>query len=164
MKTKESALELELEQKEILIESLSAQNDVLMQWVKLHQKGGTIVSGIKRRKLKNIVLYEANKLGVLFCRAVKDSDVNVICGISQDRPILELPIPLYGKEKLLELAHEIDAVVVTDIFYYDEIYDEIRGMLPPNVEILSVADFIYDGLIALENRFAGNESFYEIYK
>jgi len=77
--------------------------------------------------------------------------IEVLCGISQRKPLLELNIPLYDKEKLAEYAERIDAVIVTAVYYYDEIYDEIKGMLPERVKILSMADLVYDGLITLED-------------
>jgi len=144
-------LSKELQRKNREIQSLNAQKEIFVKWIELTQKGGTILSYLDRKEIKTVVVYGINHFTVLFCREMEMAGIEVLCGISQRKPLLELNIPLYDKEKLAEYAERIDAVIVTAVYYYDEIYDEIKGMLPERVKILSMADLVYDGLITLED-------------
>lgn len=118
---------------------------VLSQWLNNNLEGKKIAEYLMKEKKKTIAIYGAGKLGELLYRELADSDIVVKCFIDKDASSL-----CYGLDEIsvkpIEKLHDeegIDAIIVTPVFAYDEIEENIHRILS-GIKVMSLEDVVFD--------------------
>ena len=111
---------------------------LMNQWVKIKQQGIDIVSYFKEEKYKKVIIYGMNYVGERLWNDLKNSDIEVLCGIDQNAKAIISDLPIITKDEHIPQA---DVIVVTAISAYDEIEDELSKCVDCN--IISIEDIIY---------------------
>ena len=96
---------------------------ILTSWMDYKIKGHNIAELLERSGCHKIAVYGYAELGQLLCRELKETGVEVAYVL--DKKVLKTEwenIPVYMPEKGLQ---EVDGVVVTAIYYFDEIKSEL---------------------------------------
>lgn len=109
------------------------------QWMITKQEGKSIVDYFHKESIKSIAIYGMSYVGERLYDELKDSDIEVKYAIDKNADGIYSELEIVTPQEELE---EVDAIVVTPIFYFDE----IEGMLSAKTEatILSLEDILYE--------------------
>lgn len=114
---------------------------LMEDWIKVKQKGKSLVKFFEDNNIDEIAVYGMAELGKLVCLELKDSNIKVRCGIDRrlddkkDSPVKV--VDFYDVKKYID----VQAIVVTPIQYFNEIQGELRKFTDAN--IISLEDVIY---------------------
>jgi hypothetical protein len=109
------------------------------EWLKVRQDSKSLIQYFEKRDYKNIAIYGMSYLGESIVRELKDSDVNVLYGIDKNAE------NIYSTVEVMNLSDnlpKVDVVVVTAVFFFDEIAEELKNMM--NCPIISLEAIIYE--------------------
>lgn len=109
------------------------------QWMITKQEGKSIVDYFHKESIKSIAIYGMSYVGERLYDELRDSDIEVKYVIDKNADGIYSELEIVTPQEELE---EVDAIVVTPIFYFDE----IEGMLSAKTEatILSLEDILYE--------------------
>lgn len=102
---------------------------VLTKWMDCRLKGGSIAAVLRKRGFSRIVIYGYAELGQLLCKEMLQEGVSVAYVLDKAAKTTESgSIPVYKPEAVKSSDQElqqIDAVIVTAVYYYEEIKKEL---------------------------------------
>lgn len=109
------------------------------EWLKVKQDGGSLVSYFEKRNYKNIAIYGMSYLGESLVRELRDSDIKVQCGIDKNAE------NIYSSMEVLTLSDDlpkVDVIVVTAVFFFDEVAEELESLV--DCPVISLEDIVYE--------------------
>ena len=122
---------------------LDRKNDAILkllsQWMSVKQEGKSLVQYFQDNKYGSIAVYGLHYLGECLVNELKDSGVQVRYAIDRNVDKIHVDITLYRPEEELP---EVDAIVVTPFYYFDEIDDMLSEKM--DCPIVSIEDVIYE--------------------
>ena len=139
-----SGVTLQIEgQKEKMLNATSNKNMSLYlmmnQWVRVKQAGKNLTDYFKKKGYKNIAVYGMSNVGETLIDELKGTDTCIKYGIDMNASNIHLDIPVFSLNDEFE---DVDAIVVTPIFYFDDIEETLsRKMKCP---IISLEDILYE--------------------
>lgn len=113
---------------------------VLLRWMDTMQKGSTITEYLETQGIKTATIYGYGDIGKLLCNELLKSDIKVIEIL--DKRSVKCLIPGLQIRKPSEGDKTVDTVLVTALYYYDEIYVELKELGYNNV--LSLQKIVED--------------------
>lgn len=111
---------------------------LLIAWVEVKQEGKNLSEYLKFNKIKSIAIYGMRELGQRFADELKDSDIEIKYIIDQNADTIDTDYLIYKPADNLE---SVDAVIVTAIYFYQDIEEELSKKM--DCEIISLEDVIY---------------------
>lgn len=132
------------ERKQLNLERKTTQKDneilkAYSHWIRRKQKGESLVGYFKRAGYKKIAIYGMHYLGESLVSELEDSDIEIVCAIDKYAELRYTDLPLYKPD---ESIPEVDAVIVTAFFYFDEIKNMLLNKM--HCPIISIEDIIYE--------------------
>lgn len=124
----------------IRAESNVATKKMFIYWVDQEIQVHQIVNYFYTHNMKKIVIYGMTDVGVMLYHKLKDTDIKVVCCIDRSKKFINLPIQIV---KPKEFSETVDAIVVTSIYYFSEIYDTMRQQIGDDVPILGLDEILY---------------------
>jgi len=109
----------------------------LTRWLESEISGVKITEWLSRKGYREIVVYGYAEIGKLLVKEIADSKDMEIKYILDKKVICDDKFPVYRPLKGLEKP---DCVVVTAIYYFDEIKEELKGIGFEN--IISIKDMV----------------------
>lgn len=109
------------------------------EWLKVRQDGRSLVEYFEKRGYKNIAVYGMSYLGESLVRELNGSDVNVLYGIDKNAE------NIYSSVEIMNLSDhlpEVDLVVVTAVFFFDEVAEELEDRM--DCPIISLETIVYE--------------------
>lgn len=109
------------------------------EWLGVRQDGKSLVQYFEKQGYKNIAIYGMSYLGERLVKELQDSDVKVQYGIDKNAE------NIYSSVEVMNLSDDlpkVDAIVVTAVFFFDEIEEELEDMV--NCPIISLEDIVYE--------------------
>lgn len=128
-----------INKKQQLADKHLAMVKVYDEWLKVRQDGRSLVQYFEKRGYKNIAIYGMSYLGESLVRELQASDVKVQYGIDKNAD------NIYSSVEVMNLSDdlpEVDAIVVTAVFFFDEIAEELADKV--NCPIISLEDMVYE--------------------
>lgn len=109
------------------------------QWLQVHQQGKTLADYFEQRNYKTVAIYGMKELGERLYDELTDSGIAVRYIIDRNADLIYADVDVVTPEAKLE---PVDVIVVTAIYYFDEIED----MLSEKVDcpIVSLEDILYE--------------------
>lgn len=111
------------------------------QWLIVKQEGKSIAAYLEENNFKKIAIYGMSYAGERLLDDLKGTGIEVVYAVDQnaDRMFAEVELITKG-----EIAHqqEVDAVIVTAIYFFDDIEEEISELV--DCPIVSLEDIIYE--------------------
>lgn len=126
----------------VIIKELSDKHLTLMlllnEWLKIKQRGEDISDYFKKRNIKNIAIYGLSYVGERLYDELDGTNINIKYAIDRkiNKTCKNIKIISPGEE-----LPEVDAVIVTPVFYYDEIKIGLQEKVTG--QIISIEDIIY---------------------
>ena len=129
---------------------------LLVQWVKLSQNGINISDYLLKKGFRKVSIYGMKELGILLLNDLIDSEIEVPYAIDRNAEKINAGIKVIRPE---EIDESIELIIVTAIYYYDEIKTNIGGTI--RCPIISLESLITDilksyGEMTCESIFGGN--------
>ena len=133
--TKEAAIIKEAKR----VDKFKGYYNLLNQWLSFKQEGKSLSEYFKEKGYYTIAIYGMGELGNRLIDELKGSNIVIKYGIDKQADYTYADIDMVSPED--ELA-EVDAVVVTAIFAFDEIAEELNNKL--DSPILSLEDVVFE--------------------
>lgn len=122
---------------------LDRKNDAIIRlfglWNNLKQDGKHIADYLLENEYKHVAIYGIHHMGKCLLNELKDSKITVDYAIDKRPENAEEMIKVYLPEEELP---EVDAVIVTAFYFFDEIEDQLMNKL--DCPIISMEDIIYE--------------------
>lgn len=109
------------------------------QWVKVKQENKSIVSYLHDNAIKSVAIYGMSFVGERLLKELENSDIEVKYAIDKNADRIYTDIEVVTPEEKLD---EVDAIIVTPVFFYNEIAENLSGKV--DSEIISIEDILYD--------------------
>lgn len=109
------------------------------QWLQLRQEGKTLVEYFKREGYQTIAIYGMKELGKRLYEELNGSGIKVAYCIDKNADSIYADVDVVTPDEELE---PVDVIVVTAIYYFDE----IEEMLGEKVDypVISLEDILYE--------------------
>ena len=122
------------------VDKYELQFNLMERWLTLHEEGKTIPQLLAGRGFHTIALYGLGKIGKHVVYALRESDVTVLYVMDRAKAGVYDGIPVKKTEEELP---EVDAVIVTVVYEFDE----IEKMLMDRVSypVISLEEILYEG-------------------
>jgi glycosyltransferase involved in cell wall biosynthesis len=114
-------------------------SQIFCQWLIKRQHGGRLSDYFEHNNFKNIAIYGMNYVGEALAEELCDSDINVEFGIDRNADNIKSKIQVIRPDEVSEETG-INAVIVTPMAYFHEIYDEYQGKW--NVPVISLLEVV----------------------
>lgn len=114
---------------------------LLNDWMEFQYAGGRIERYFHERGYKKIMIYGNGYVGQRLFQALKQTDVDVVAVMDRMNPSdFDAEGILIGTDSEIP---DVDCVVITPVFYFDEIYQALRGKTEQ--EIISIEELWQTG-------------------
>lgn len=133
-----------LQEEKKLQEKYRSYYELTYNWLQNKNDGKKLQEYFIENNINNVAIYGRGTLGELFYKEIKNTDIDIRYFIDKNVEEVydyEANIPIIGIEHIRE-QDEVDAIVITPIFDYDEIKKELEMKGVMSV-ILSLEDVIY---------------------
>lgn len=112
---------------------------MMNQWVKVKQKGKSIPDFLIGKGYKKIAIYGMSYVGETFLDELQGSKIEVAYAIDQNADSIFSEIDVVSLDAELS---QVDAVIVTPIFFFDEIEEMLSKKI--DADIICLEDIIYE--------------------
>lgn len=129
----------EVEKKEKKVDKFKSYYNLLLQWLEIKQEGKNLVSYFEENNYKKIAIYGMGELGNRLYEELKGTEIEVKYAIDKNAENTYSELDVYTIDEQLE---EVDAVVVSAIFAFDEIEKELSDKV--DCPIISLEDVVYE--------------------
>ena len=109
------------------------------KWLQIKNGGRSLTEYFEDNAIRRVAVYGLGAIGNRLIEELRQEDIEVVCGI--DRKAAEIRIEELDVKTLEEDIPEIDAVIVTPIFFY-EIQKEIYRKMGRDVHVVYIEDVI----------------------
>lgn len=109
------------------------------EWLRIRQDGRSLVQYFEKKGYKDIAIYGMGYLGESLVRELKNSDIKVQYGIDKNAE------NIYSSVNVVNLSVDlprVDVIVVTTVFFFGEIYEELVNIM--DCPIVSLEDAVYE--------------------
>lgn len=112
---------------------------MMNQWVTVKQDGKNLADYFEEMGYKTIAIYGMSYVGERLLEELKGSEIEVKYGIDQNADFIDSDMEIVTMDDKLE---SVDAVIVTPIFFFDEIEEKLSDRI--ECPIISLEDIIYE--------------------
>lgn len=111
------------------------------QWLIIKQEGKSIAAYLKENNFKKIAIYGMSYAGERLLDELKGTDIEVLYAVDQNADRMFAEVDMITKEEIVH-QQEVDAVIVTAIYFFDDIEEEMSKLV--DCPIVSLEDIIYE--------------------
>lgn len=111
---------------------------MLYQWMENTYKQKSIEKYLINNNWKTIAIYGCGDIGKLIYEELKDSTIDIKCGIDKNSNI-NFPLRVVDPQQFNEC---VDVILVASIVYYYEIEKELKRIT--DIPIVSIEDMVYE--------------------
>ena len=112
---------------------------MMNQWVAVKQEGKNLADYFDKQGYKSIAIYGMSYAGERLLEELKCSDIQVQYGIGKNADNIYMDVNIVTMEDELK---PVDAIVVTPIFFFDDIEEELSQKI--DCPIISLEDVLYE--------------------
>lgn len=111
------------------------------QWLIIKQEGKSIAAYLKENNFKKIAIYGMSYAGERLLDDLKGTDIEVVYAVDQRADGIFAEVELVTKDEIAQ-QQEVDAIIVTAIYFFDEIEEELSESV--DCPIVSLEDILYE--------------------
>lgn len=112
--------------------------NLLIEWLSLRQQGVNLKEYFEFNGYKTIAVYGMKELGERLVDELKDTGIEVKYVVDRNKDMVVTDLPKYTPDEELP---EVDVMVVTAVYYYNDIAEEMEEKVP--FHIVSLEDVVY---------------------
>lgn len=111
---------------------------LMNQWVKVKQQGKSIPQYLLQKGYKKIAIYGMNYVGETLFDELNNSEIEIAYAIDKNAEGIYAEVDMFSPDDTLP---EADAVIVTPVFFFDEIEELLSTKT--EADIISLEDILY---------------------
>lgn len=123
------------------IDKFKGYYGLLNQWLYIKQTGNSLVEYFSKNNYNRIAIYGLGELGDRLIDELKNSNIEIVYGIDKSSNGISSELKVYSPEQVVDVEETVDVVVVTAIFAYEEIEDELYNQI--DCDIVSLEDVVF---------------------
>lgn len=112
---------------------------VMNQWIINKQEGKSLVTFFEENGYKTIAIYGMSYLGERLEDELRDSGIKVAYAIDKNAENIYADVEVRDPEDAMD---EVDAVIVTSVFFFDEIEEQLENVF--DCPIISLEDIVQE--------------------
>lgn len=112
---------------------------MMNRWVEVKQDGKNLINYFHEKGYKSIAVYGMSYAGERLLHELKGSDIEVKCGIDQKADEIYTEVDMITPDDEIP---QVDAVIVTSIYFFDEIKEKLEGVV--DSPVISLEDVLYE--------------------
>lgn len=112
---------------------------MMNRWVEVKQDGKNLINYFHGKGYKSIAIYGMSYAGERLLHELKGSDIEVKCGIDQKADEIYTEVDMITPDDEIP---QVDAVIVTSIYFFDEIKEKLEGVV--DSPVISLEDVLYE--------------------
>lgn len=112
---------------------------LMNKWMKTKQEGKHIREYLEKNDYKSVAVYGMSHVGKCLMEELKDCAVEIKYAVDRNAAAVCPGIDIYAPEDSLP---EADVMIVTAVYYYNEIYNELKDKV--EYPIVSLEDILFD--------------------
>lgn len=112
---------------------------LMTQWVKNNQNNKSLVDFFVKHNYKTVAIYGMSYVGQRLYQELQAADIQIRYVIDNAAPNIQVTCPVLSSRDELE---KVDAVIVTPVFYYDEIKEALTSKI--GCPIISLESILYE--------------------
>lgn len=120
------------------------QSLVWRRWVEVYQKGYQIVDYLHGRNIKKVAIYGMADIGIALFKELNNTDIEILYTLDKSKVKCECDIEI---KKLEEVDEQVDAIIVTAISFFSEIYDDLNEKLQGKIVIVGIDEILASLLV-----------------
>lgn len=128
-----------IERKDELLSKLHVLYCAFDRWLQIRQEGRTLAEYFEKNNYNTVAIYGMKELGERLLDELKDSDITVCYAIDKNADQLYADVDILTPEDELE---PVDVIVVTAIYYFDEIAEMMGEKV--DCPVVSLEDILYE--------------------
>ena len=109
------------------------------QWVRVKHQEKNISNFLRKKGYNRIAVYGLGMIGDTLVTELKGTDVKIIYGIDRNSESIYNEFDVRSPESHLD---EVDAIIVTPVYYFDEIYENLKHKV--SCPIISLDDILFE--------------------
>lgn len=109
------------------------------RWLQIHQGGRNLSEYFQKNNYKTIAIYGMKELGERLVDELQDSGIKVCYAIDKNADLIYEDVDIVTPDDELK---PVDVIVVTAIYYFDEISDMLSEKV--NYPVVSLEDIVYE--------------------
>lgn len=113
---------------------------ILVFWLEKRDEGLAVSTYFENKGIHKIAIYGMAELGRLLYSELEGTQVEVIYGIDVKADEMRYKVPIVRPE---QVKKEMDAVIITPICFFSEIYDCLYKRLGDSVLIIGLDEVLY---------------------
>lgn len=129
---------MSINDKEIALKNDALLN-MMIRWMTVKLQNKSVGRYLNERRFNNIAIYGMGNIGVCLCAELKHSGVNVLYGIDLQADCLDASVPIMKPDEI-KADLPVDAIVVTSIYYFNNIYNNLKDKC--TCEIIALNDIL----------------------
>lgn len=115
-----------------------------MQWLVNNRSGDKIIKTLSKNGYKSIGIYGLGSIASIVIDEIEGSDIKIkFIADKNNDSFIEDDVFVISPSEIINYYDDIDAIIVTPIAYYDEIYNEL-DKLNVSEKLVSLQDIIFD--------------------
>lgn len=111
---------------------------LMIEWMKKKQQGKNIENYLLEKGYHKIAIYGMHYVGERVVTELQNSKIHLECIIDKNIEYADIPVPLV---KPTDWIPEVDAIIVTATFFYDDIKSTLSERV--GVPVISLEEIIY---------------------
>ena len=112
---------------------------LMNEWMKIKQDGRTIKEYFEKNDYKSVAIYGLSYVGERLLDELKDCEIEVKYAIDKNADSINTDIEVYSLD---EKFPEADVIVVTAVYFFDEIQNNLMNKV--TCPIVSLEDILYE--------------------
>lgn len=112
--------------------------DLLVEWLRLKQQGINLKEYFELNGYCSVAIYGMKELGERLVEELKGTDIEVKYVVDRNKDAVVTSLPKYSPDEELP---QVDVMVVTAVYYYSDIVEEMEEKIP--FPIISLEDVVY---------------------
>lgn len=112
---------------------------MMNRWVEVKQDGKNLINYFHEKGYTSIAIYGMSYAGERLLYELKGSDIEVKCGIDQKADEIYTEVDMITPDDEIP---QVDAVIVTSIYFFDEIKEKLEGVV--DSPVISLEDVLYE--------------------
>lgn len=116
--------------------------NVMNQWLYLKHNNKNLSEYFEKKEYKRIGIYGLGELGNRLIDELKDTGTEVVYGVDRNINNTYSSVPAFALDELSDAAEDVDVIVVTPIFAYEEVISELKNKV--SCDIVSLEDVVFE--------------------
>lgn len=124
------------------IDKFKSYYNLLNQWMYLRQENKSLAEYFKKNNYNRIAIYGLGELGNHLIDELKNTEIKIVYGIDKSVDSIFGDIQTFSLEEIDRISEDVDVIVVTAVFAFEEIEKELIGKIESH--IISLDEIVFE--------------------